>query len=226
MQTQIRLKLDMSARVAKFCDQFPLDTPAFKVAVAKLTDLVARAEALARQQRAGRLAVQASIVSRDTFRHGIRNDLMTLRHIADAAALRQPEIPIRLQLPADNVNHEVFLTTARVAVAEATTNKDVLLTYGMPETMLDGLTQSLNEYEDAVRRKFEGITSHVGASADLKAVTDEIMDVVRHLDALNDLRFRAEPEHRAAWQSARNVAWPLPDAANPAPAPVDVKPAA
>lgn len=169
--------------------------------------LVARATALAEQQRSGQLATEASVVSKTEFRRRIRADLESLRDIADAAALRQPEIPVRLQLPESQVNETVFLATSRVAVAEATANKELLLTYGRPDTMLDRLTQALDQYEVAATSKHVGITIRVGASADLIAVTGEIMEAVRHVGALNRLRFRDNAELLAAWKSARNVRW-------------------
>jgi hypothetical protein len=56
----------------------------------------------------------------------------------------------------------------------------------------------------------------VAASAELTIVSREIVAVLRHLDALHRLRFKAEPDLLAAWMSARNVAYRL---AEPAQAP-------
>jgi hypothetical protein len=226
MRTNIRLKLDMSQRAVEFCRQHPDDSPAYATAVTKLEGLVHRATTLAQQQQAGRIAAEASVVSKSECRRGIRKDLESLRDIADAAALRQPEIPVRLQLPDKQVSEKVFLATSRVAVAEATASKELLVTYGMPETMLDSLTQALNQYEEAVTNKHRGITTHVGASADLAAVTDEIMEAVQHVDALNRLRFRDNAELLAAWDSARNVAWPAKNGSAPGPTGNEEKPAA
>jgi hypothetical protein len=47
-------------------------------------------------------------------------------------------------------------------------------------------------------------------------VADEIMVIVRDLDAMAELRYRDEPEQLSSWRSARNVRWPL--GATPAPA--------
>jgi hypothetical protein len=226
MRTNTRLKLDMGQRAVEFCREHPDDSPAYAAAVTKLEGLVGRATALAEQQRSGLIAAEASVVSKSEFRQEIRKDLESLRDIADAAALRQPEIPVRLQLPGKNVSEKVFLATSRVAVAEATANKELLVTYGMPETMLDSLTHALDQYEEAVTSKHRGITTHVGASADLAAVTDEIMEAVQHVDALNRLRFRDNAELLAAWESARNVAWPAKNGIAPGPTGNEEKPAA
>ena len=119
MRTNIRLKIDMSEQVVKFCDLHPFDTPAAQEVAAHMKSLVARAEELARQQRAGTVEARASTATKAKLRSDIWDDLLVLRGFADAAALRQPEIPIELQLPDRQVSHQAFLTAARVTVAEA-----------------------------------------------------------------------------------------------------------
>ena len=74
--------------------------------------------------------------------------------------------------------------------------------------------------------------AHVGASAELGAVADEVVQVVRVMDGLNRYRFLTDPELLAAWDSANNVsATPRSSAAKPgasgtAPAGGEVRPAA
>ena len=50
---------------------------------------------------------------------------------------------------------------------------------------------------------------HVGASADLQAVTAEITEQVRLLDGLVRYRFGDNAELMGAWASARNVLGPF-----------------
>jgi hypothetical protein len=45
----------------------------------------------------------------------------------------------------------------------------------------------------------------VGAVAELRAVSDEVMQLVDMLDGLNRYRFGGNAELTAAWKSARNV---------------------
>jgi hypothetical protein len=51
----------------------------------------------------------------------------------------------------------------------------------------------------------EGRRGHVGARAELDAVSDEVMQLVEMLDGLNRYRFAREAELLAAWESARHV---------------------
>ena len=86
----------------------------------------------------------------------------------------------------------------------------------MPEGFLDELNAALDRYEQSLNQQHAGRAAHVGARAELEAVTSDIMLIVRQLDALNRFRFRSDAESLAAWKSARDVAWPAPPEAGAA----------
>jgi hypothetical protein len=226
MKDLIRRKLEMVARVLDCCRNHLLDNGGFTAAVARLEEGSIRAQAMARQERAGRLTVRASVVNKSASRSTIHPQLQFLVGIAEAASVEVPEVGARLHLPRPNVKHQTFLTSAQVAVSEATAHKDILIKYGMPDNFLDQLTQAVAGYEKVVNDKHGGITAHVGARADLTAVTDELMQIVEQLDTMNRFRFREDAELLAAWKSARDVAWPKGKVAPPASAAAaEVKPA-
>ncbi len=50
--------------------------------------------------------------------------------------------------------------------------------------------------------------AHVGARAELDAIADEVVQVVRLMDGLNRFRFANEPESLATWGSASNTFGP------------------
>jgi len=54
-----------------------------------------------------------------------------------------------------------------------------------------------------------GRQTHVGASAELRALADEIVQIVRVMDGLVRHRFRNNPEALAAWESASNIPGPF-----------------
>jgi hypothetical protein len=88
--------------------------------------------------------------------------------------------------------------------------------FGLTDALLGALTADLDAYDAAVSRQRNALTAQVGAGAELRAVTDDIMGVVKNLDALHRVRFRKDRELHAAWKSARNVAWRLPEPDTPA----------
>jgi hypothetical protein len=51
----------------------------------------------------------------------------------------------------------------------------------------------------------EARRDHVGARAELKAMSDDILQLVVMLDGLNRYRFAGNAELLAAWESAKNV---------------------
>lgn len=108
--------------------------------------------------------------------------------------------------------------------------------YGLADTVFDGLTQALGQFDAAVEERTQGRRTHVGASAELNALAAEVVQVVKLMDGLNRFRFAKDPESLAAWESASNVvatprsaSEPEPGLDTPAgPAPVggEVRPAA
>lgn len=87
-----------------------------------------------------------------------------------------------------NVSHQAFLATARRMLEKATTVKDQLVSEGMSASLLDDLTAALAEFENTLEAWRTGRREHVGASADLEAVSAEIIERVRLLDGL--VRYR------------------------------------
>jgi hypothetical protein len=210
MNYSIRRKLDMAGRVREFCRTHPDQNPGYTAAVARLEERLARADALARQEVAGRQSVSGAVVSKEQLRLEIHQTIALLAGLAGPAAREERELAVGIIRPDVNGSHQAFLTRSRVAAATGSTHKELLVKYGMPETFLDELNTKLDQYEQALNQQHAGRAAHVGARAELEAVTADIMLIIRQLDALNRFRFRTDAESLAAWKSARDVAWPLP----------------
>jgi hypothetical protein len=209
MQSNIRRKLDMAGRVRDFCRTHPdAANSGYTAAVARLEDRLTRAEALARQEVAGHLAVNGAVANKEQLRQEIHKTMALLLGLAKPAAREDRELSLAIIRPDVNGSHQAFLTRCRVAVATGTTHKDLLIRYGMPESFLEELGAGLDRFEQALNQKHNGRAAHVGARAELEAVTAEVMLIVRQLDALNRFRFRSDAESLAGWKSARDVAWP------------------
>jgi hypothetical protein len=208
MNVDIRRKLDMARRVRDFCRTHGGQNPGHTDAVGRLEELLTRAEALARQEVAGRLAVAGAVANKEKLRQEIQETLALLAGLAEPAAREEPELAVAIVRPRVQLSHQVFLTRARVAADTASAHKELLARYGMPENFLTDLGAALDNFERALNEKHMGRAAHVGARAELEAVTSEIMLIVRQLDALNRFHFRKDAEALAAWKSARDVAWP------------------
>jgi hypothetical protein len=97
----------------------------------------------------------------------------------------------------------------RGMLEEATAQKDLLVSRGLSETLLEDLEAALTEFEHTLEASRTGRREHVGASADLQAVATQISDQVRLLDGLVRYRFGDNAELMGAWASARNVLGPF-----------------
>ena len=216
MQVNLRLRLDMAGRAVEFCHTHPDPDAATAPVVVRLTDLVIRAETLSLQQRTSLTVVAAAVSQKIQLRLGIENALAAIFGVARAAAVTHPNITVHRRLPRPRTNENTLLTMARVAVAEATAIKDQLAPYGLSDGMLTGLTADVDAYESEIARQRNALAAQVGASADLKGVASDIMKVIKNLDAIHRVRFNRDRELKAAWGSARNVAWRNPGPEVPA----------
>ena len=209
MKTATRIKLDMAGRALEFSRAHPDQNPSTALVATHLGDLVERANTLAQQHHANTAAVAGAVTRKNQLRDLITVQLTALAGTSKVAAVTKPDLTLHRRQPRTRVGGGIFLTIARVAVAEATANRELFLKSGMPADLLETLTAELDEYEQLVAQQRNAAAAHVGAAAELESVTTDIMGVIRHLDVLNRLRFRGQAELIAAWRSARNATWPL-----------------
>jgi hypothetical protein len=226
MNIIIRRKLEMAARVRDFTRAHPDANAGYAAAAARLEDRVTRAEVLAQQEVAGRRTVSGAVINKEQLRTEIYHTVGLLAGLARPASREEPDLLPGIARPPINASNQGFLTSARVAAVTANAHRGLLLRYGMPDAFLDDLGRMLDRFEGALNEKHAGQAAHVGAGADLRAVTAEIMAIAQQLDALNRFRFRDDPEALGAWRSARNVAWPMNDKAAGALGEGTVRPAA
>jgi hypothetical protein len=226
MRKRTRIKLDTGNSAEAFCRTNPLDDPAGIAVAERLFLLNDRAGILAQQQQAGRKGVSASVVERTGIRRSIRSDMEKLHQIATAAAAGQPDFAIRLAPPLFNANHQAFLASARATLEAARAAETTLRGFAMPQDLLPRIATDLERYEKAVTGKDDARARQVGARADLDEVANDIVGVVRHLDALYSLKYRDNSELLAAWKSARNVPWPAGSSPTPTTPRPDIAPAA
>ena len=89
--------------------------------------------------------------------------------------------------------------------------------YGLAESVLNNLLETLDQFDAAVESGATGRHTHVGASAQLQEVADEIFQIVGVMDGLNRYRFMSDSELLAAWESASAVVATPKSAPKPGP---------
>jgi hypothetical protein len=143
-----------------------------------------------------------------------RTHLDHLAGVAALAAREQPELAQKFVISRDTTSYQAFRIAAHGMAAEAQAHEELMVKHGMSETVLTGLSQTLEQFDRALEHGVEGRRGHIGASADLGPVAEEIVLIVKVMDGLNRLRFAQDPERLAAWESASSVV-AAPHAAEP-----------
>ncbi len=230
MNRIVRRRLEMAVRVRDFSRAHPSADATYAPVLGRLEELVVRMETRAKQQQTGQLARRASSARRRTIRRRLHHEL--LRHlvtVADLAAAEQPGLAEWFRPPNGNWSNETFRTAARKMLEEGQARRELFARYGLAERLLEDLAAAVDDFDASVAESNEGRREHVGARAELKAVSDEVLRLVEMLDGLNRYRFSGNAELRAAWESARNVVSgprPKEDAGDGSKVDVEVRPAA
>jgi hypothetical protein len=226
MRTNLRRKLAMATSLRNFAQSRVTGaTQGYLDALNRLTERLTHADAVAQQSIAGRRAVSGAVATRRQLQEEIAGSLALLTGLAKSASVEQPDLSAGVSRPDRSTTMQAFLTRGRVAAAAALAHRELLQRLGLPDAYPEDLSRLLDQYEASINEKHASRASHVGATAELAAVTEEIMGIVRQMEALIRFRFRNDAEALAAFESARNIAWPAPNS-DAEPGTGEVKPAA
>jgi hypothetical protein len=213
MKAVTRRKLEMGQRVLEFCRKHSDPSAGFIAAVARLTERLARADQLARQQVDGRAEVKvATGRKRELRRLMLSAHLDHLQNVAEIASVEEPELLRKFVFPPDATTYLAFRAAASSMAAEAESRKELLMKHGLSEDVLNGLKATLDQFELALEQSSAGRLARVGATAELVTVADEVVQIVKVMNGLIRIRFAHQAELLAAWDSATNVvATPRPE---------------
>ena len=223
MDARSRKRLEMGASALEFSRAHPGSSPGYAAAVSRLEDCLTRAEQGAARQMGGQAEVHGAVQRKNELRRLMQST--HLAHVIEAgrsAGKALPELAQNFVFRPGTSTYTAFRTAARGMVAEAQTHKEVLVQHGLSEEVLDNLVQALDQFDDAVEQGLTGRQTHVGASAEIRSLANEVVQVVRVIDGLNRYRFMNDAEALAAWESASSV----PGGGKPAGGAGEVRPAA
>jgi hypothetical protein len=206
MNTQVRLKLEMAARVRSFSRTHPSDRPEYAKVLGELEERLTRAETVAERQVNGTVAARAARVKRRELRRAVHSKLLRyLVAVGGVAAKSRGELTEKFKLPDSSASTQAFLTAVRGLVTRGEEQKALLLEKGMGETLLDDIRAQVAEMESAWETARVGRTDHIGARVDLGVITAEITGLVKVLDGMNRIRFGSNSEEFAAWSAAKHI---------------------
>jgi hypothetical protein len=227
VKATIRRIIEMGNRVLNFSQAHPDPSAGYSAALARLEKSLDEAEVLAARQRDGINAVRSATTQKRALRRKMRRtQLLHLARVAESAAAESPELAQKFRLSREAVPYLAFRTAARGMSAEAQNQKELLIKHGLLDSVLENLAQTLDQFDQAVEQGTSGRRDHVGASAELDALAEELIQIVRLMDGSNRYRFAEDPESLAQWETASNLEWPRRTSSGTPPQGGEIKPAA
>jgi hypothetical protein len=206
MDAKVRRQVEMGKRALLFSREHPDPSRGYQTSVGRLAGLVERAEQLLRQQQQGAIEVHAAAIRKVELRRKLK--LVHLPHLASAAqaASREvPELPLKFAFPPNARAFRAFRAAAGSLLAKAEEHQELLWRYGLDDVVVQDMSESLAEFDEATARVTRGRMAHVGARAELRVIGQEILVTVKVLNGSNRLRFANQSDALAAWNSARRV---------------------
>jgi hypothetical protein len=207
----------MGRSVVAFSEAYPDSSAGYAKTLSSLKERLARAAELIRLQREGFSEVRnATARKRDLRRVIARAQLRHIVQVAELAAGEVPEVLQKFVLPREQTPYLEFQAAAQVVLAEALNQKELLVKHGLAETLLADLVKNVELFDKAVGQATDSRRTHVIASAELDAIGDEIVHLVKVMDTLNRSRFHGTVELLTAWESTSNVFGPIHPSVEPA----------
>lgn len=173
----------------------------------RLNDVVDELNRHGRDQTLGSGAAKTSTGAKRDARESLRQQMRAISDTARAMESSVPNISNSFRVPNTN-GDEALLNAARAFVSAATPLKVEFTSRELQESFLDDLSETIDEFERAVNSRNLNTERRVSATASIKHVLEQGMQLKRELDAIVRNKFRADPAKLAAWESARHVERP------------------
>jgi hypothetical protein len=206
MDAESRKRIEMGARALEFSRAHPDSEPGTAAAVAKLEQLVARANERAAAQRDGLIHARAATARKDELRRAmLAVPIAHLAEVGEVAAREEHELGKTFRFKPGASTLLAFRTAARGMAGAAEAHQEVLAKHGLSASVLEQFGQMLDQFDAAVALGNDGRTAHIGATRDLQAVAQEIVRTVRVMDGRNRQRFADDAQLLGSWLGASRV---------------------
>jgi hypothetical protein len=202
MERRTRSSITTGTSVKKFSVAHPMESSGYQAAVAGLDGALREAGTLEDQQREGIITERRGVaVRRGVIDRVWEVHLPHLWAAARRAEREQPDLARTFRLKPTKSTIAARRAAAGSMLDAAQANKEVLVRYGMDDSVVNDLVLALAEFDAANEQCIAGRGAHVGATARLQVVGQEIVELVRVIDGLNRVRFRNDEALLAEWVS-------------------------
>jgi hypothetical protein len=205
MDAESRKRIEMGTRALEFSRAHPDTEPGTAGVVAKLEQLVARANEVASAQRDGLIHSRAATARKDELRRAMAVPIAHLAEVGEVAASEEHELGQTFRFKPGASTLLAFRTAARGMASAAEAHQEVLAKHGLSASVLEQFGRMLDQFDAAVALGNDGRTAHIGATRDLRAVAQEIVQTVRVMDGRNRQRFAEDAQLLGSWLGASRV---------------------
>jgi len=200
----------MGRSVVGFSELHPDTSPGYATTLSRLKDRLGRAAELIKRQREGFALVRGATKQKLELRRIlVRTQLQHVLAVAELAAAEVPDLLQKFVLPREQVPYLEFQAAAHVVLAEALSNTELLVKFGLADTLLQDLVKNVEAFDRAMQQSSDARQTHISARAELDVIADEIVHLVRVLDTFNRSRYRNSLELLDGWEHASNVFGPI-----------------
>jgi len=206
MNKEVRLKVEMGTHALEFSVARPDTEPGMQGAVSKLEQLLEQVNDAAVEQRDGLIQVHAaSALKQELRRKVLEVGIAHMAEVGRAAARERQELGNAFRFNPGATTFRTFLTAGRSMAAAAEAHKEILVKFGLVQSVLDEFKEQLGQFEAAMTQGNDGRSAHIGATVELRAVAQEIVRTIRVMDGRNRQRFANDPQLLGAWLNASTV---------------------
>src|ERR687896_623458 len=205
MNAHSRRRVEMGTRALEFSRAHPDSEPGTAAVVARLEQLVTRANGTAAAQRDGIIQVRAARSRKEELRRAMLVSIAHLAEVGRAAAREEHELGNAFRFRPDASTYFAFRTAARGMASAAQEHREVLAKYGLSQPVLDEFVGMLDQFDEAAALGNDGRAAHVGATRELRGLSTEIFRTVRVMDGRNRQRFAEDGRLLGSWISASTV---------------------
>ena len=206
MDRVVRRKIDMASRVREFTRAHVDSDPGYPPVLARLEELLPRAEAIAARQHQGLVSARGAQAGRMELRRQLHSQVAHyLVAMGSFVSKDQAEVSARFKLPDINATNQAFLTAVKALVVAAEGQQELLAKQGLVPASLEDIKRMVAEFEAASEAARTARRDHIGARADLEVISAELVEQVKVLDGITRYRFGNDPEVMTEWKAARQI---------------------
>ena len=201
-----RRTIQMGTSADTFSDANPDTDAGYVSAAGKLKGLVKDALDAASAQRQGTIAKHNASEKKEQLRRAmLSGPIAHLSQVGKVAAREEPGFGNSFRFKPSAKTYLALQTAARTMLADAQTHRELLVKHGLAESVLERFGQLLDQFDAALAEGDAARKRHIGATADLRALSAHIRETVRVMDGRNRQRFQGDAQLLASWIASRTI---------------------